>query len=843
MQSSFERQINGSPVPAVSNGRSGGSPARDLRSEYINGEFNENPRSLRETVLGYAAARGALLAAGTPDYAAVIGLDRRMRSYLNENRERVSATPGLLAVMEYCARVRQESVFVKTIAETVSDLAEQRGRMFASYRDHSAAISAVSAKIEALVERSDQKQYLQTRIDDAERKGIKSVLHCEKFAAEAMRSVFTFKKDPEKIAQILEKMTPEERHMFRDTFEGRYKCDLITEMRKYFKGPARARIQRLMKGDDLAAMTHELYSALKSIGPGRAGRITEVLAKVAPEDKKQFEMHFMRRFDRFLHAGSFDALLDRFIRREDDRKMADYIREGKSEHAELYRIRGLLTRHNLFTRSAKLIEAIESLGSYENQRLFNFINMYRSEFGVTPVKDINRTRMPVEYKDCLNAILSFDPIGRDVTRLRCALSGIRTVWLGEIALNNTPEYLLSLRQLYERKYERDFNHDFRAITQTRLAPVRWFFGDEYQAIKCMFETGKLSNAELMGHCLFGPGTDEEGIKKIIECMGTADINQLKLDYAKRFPGRDLENDLLWELSGDDKFDIFEMMKGEPKTPEELMQRVEERYDYELNGPLAGRVQSLISRSGKSLSKKFQVIRKLIYQYEWEGDRLTEDRASLVSFYNSRIKDRQHSPDDLKRLDVLAQRTLLSASGFRQAENAIVEHAAHTAASISAAIAIPAGAFLTHSLTVSLLAGMAASMATRVSMKMSLKGVAYGYEEMIADSLRAGIAGSNVLAGRITARQLLQKVTGVVTKMGLGKLVNVTERVKKKSHHTHTAFILREAMADAEKQGHVHPPANGEYEIPASLNAVRSFETVWKDVRGSGGSSAPAGHTA
>lgn len=75
------------------------------------------------------------------------------------------------------------------------------------------------------------------------------------------------------------------------------------------------------------------------------------------------------------------------------------------------------------------------------------------------------------------------------------------------------------------------------------------------------------------------GTDEDRIKKTFRGKSLEEINAIKKAYKDKW-GEDLDKRLNSELDGRDLFDVQELMRGEPETPEQRIEAARRRYNYE-----------------------------------------------------------------------------------------------------------------------------------------------------------------------------------------------------------------------------------------------------------------------
>lgn len=290
-------------------------------------------------------------------------------------------------------------------------------------------------------------------------------------------------------------------------------------------------------------------------------------------------------------------------------------------------------------------------------------------------------------------------------------------------------YIERLQSKYENMYGRSLEADARSE----------FTDSELSIFDALLQGGEFSDVHRLRLAMGGTmdGTDEAVIMEILERhyeQGT--IDELIEEYGEFFEGRDLRREILSELSGDDDFDARDFLKGKPETAEEMMERLQARFDYEQSGILDGEVFGLDVGIG---------LNDLTPEMQEAYDRFVK----LYEEYQRRKERDQSTADIERRLEALYNQAVNHCHSYRQLKNMVAEVATEvlTAAAVIGTTIASGGSL--SLVWACVYAGVAA--ATRLTTKSLLKGSAYGIEEVGMDMALAGVEGGTAVLGAAATR--------------------------------------------------------------------------------------------
>ena len=255
-------------------------------------------------------------------------------------------------------------------------------------------------------------------------------------------------------------------------------------------------------------------------------------------------------------------------------------------------------------------------------------------------------------------------------------------------------------------------------------------GDDLAKANELVKTGKVSD-ELtlkmsMNTGLFGMFTDDKAVNKVLAGKSKDEIKTLKENYSKLYH-KDLEEELTSRTGGDAGFEVRENLKGKPTTPEEMVERANERYQHQRSGGVRKFfVDTFGGEAGKDLDRQNQKLNDKFNQYEAdkrEGKGTPEQEAAISkisSWHDLDVKNCQ------ERTDAIANTAGTVAS---VTAGAVLTVATAGAASPLLAAAIVAGG------------SGAAMMAT----KAVVKGGGYGGDELKNDLVDTGFNMATAVA--------------------------------------------------------------------------------------------------
>ncbi len=255
-------------------------------------------------------------------------------------------------------------------------------------------------------------------------------------------------------------------------------------------------------------------------------------------------------------------------------------------------------------------------------------------------------------------------------------------------------------------------------------------GDDLDKAKQLVKDGQVSD-ELtlkmsMNTGLFGMFTDDKAVNKVLAGKSKDEIDKLKKSYSDLYH-KDLEAELTSRTGGDAGFEVRENLKGKPTTPEEMVERANERYQHQRSGGVRKFfVDTFGGEAGKDLDRQNQKLNSTYNQYEADkrdGKGTQEHETELSKISNWHDLDVKNCQE---RTDAIANTAGTVAS---VTAGAVLTVATAGAASPLLAAAIVAGG------------SGAAMMAT----KAVVKGGGYGGDELKNDLVDTGFNMATAVA--------------------------------------------------------------------------------------------------
>lgn len=224
----------------------------------------------------------------------------------------------------------------------------------------------------------------------------------------------------------------------------------------------------------------------------------------------------------------------------------------------------------------------------------------------------------------------------------------------------------------------------------------------------------------------GLGTDESAIRSVLEGRSSDEIAAIREDYRRRY-GRDLVADLQGDLSGRDEFDATQALKGRPQTPEEALQRANERAAFEREG---------------LLNAPSRVLMDLVND---EGSRLDETVARASAQYRQAMADGRLDETEKGRLSQLLAYTEQDLHAYRESKNAGAEVVSTVGATAAAAGVVIASGGAGTPVAAAILKAALVGAGTRVALSGAIEGRGYGWEQGLSDAAQGAVDGGTVAA--------------------------------------------------------------------------------------------------
>jgi hypothetical protein len=293
------------------------------------------------------------------------------------------------------------------------------------------------------------------------------------------------------------------------------------------------------------------------------------------------------------------------------------------------------------------------------------------------------------------------------------------------------------------------------------------FSGEKEALTRIRHGGGLLLHEQVYFGVSGPGMDSEQVLGAVEGRTKEQIDRASANYRADF-NEDMEQRLLDESSGRDRFDVKEALRGVPRNDQEMMEKLDRRLEYEtttyfpstrtavagaLVGPLmAGTPQEREEAVGGERDIMVEQAERARARYrELKAARESGDaelvRRAEAAFYNQ--------SDGVFR----------AADGYRKAVDDYVDGKVQIIAAVAAIVATAVVLVATGGTAAPAIVALAASLAgtaATIATKYVLLGSAYGWHQFKTDAIvgivDAVVAVATARLGDVILR--VPKATGV-----------------------------------------------------------------------------------
>lgn len=544
--------------------------------------------------------------------------------------------------------------------------------------------------------------------------------------------------DEPRLFRALEGKSPEQMSAIRREYRAHYRRDLDADVRSELSGAELSRAENLLRGDPAAADADRLHHAMAGAGTDEAAIFSTL------EGKDAGQIDAIRRAYSNKHGTSLDSAID-----------------SELSGAERDRARALLRGDRAGAEAASLHEAISGAGTDEAAiyRAFDhksapereaIIRAYGQRYGSGPEDRLLERRLRQELSgaelDRAEALVAGDQAGADAAKVRHAMTGgflglgtdtaaIQETFEGQDAASRQ-----AIVSAYDARYGRTSGG--RVVSDLDSA-LRSEMGDhEYGKTRALIDRGQLSDTEQLYYAVAGAGTDEAAIRSALQGKSREEIDALRVQYRRDFPGRDLDADLRGDLSGRDSFDVSQLLRGKPRTLDEALERANERWTYERGG------------AANAISRTFM-------------DRISPEKGELLDSNMRRANEIRSTARAQGRELTAAERAELQQNlgwaemdvdTYRTAKDSAADTAG-TVAATAASIAVVVGTAGTATPVVVALAAAGTGAVARVGTKAAIGGAGYGIEEGAADfgigAVDGGFSAIGAGAGQALARTALQ----------------------------------------------------------------------------------------
>jgi hypothetical protein len=534
--------------------------------------------------------------------------------------------------------------------------------------------------------------------------------------------------DEAAIFKALEGRTPEEVKQLRQNYKDHYGRDLDRDLKGEMSGKDLSRAQALMKGDSAGATATALRQAMGGLGTDEKAVFSALEGKSAKE-REQISAAYKKQTGRDLQS----ALKSELSGAELDRANATL--KGDNAKADAAKLRDAMA--GMGTDEAAIMRTLEGKNAKERQAIAeNYKKMYGTDLSKALKSELSGSEL-TEAK----AHLDGDTAKASAAKLRTAMAGLGTdeKAIHDLLDGKSAKEREEIKQAYRQTYGADLGK----------ALAKEMSGNDLAKAKILMEKGKLSEAQQLKFAMEGAGTDEDAVRNALQGKTREEIAKIRTDYRKE-TGRELTADLASELTGRERFDASQALKGKPTTAQEAVQRLNEAHQFERGGEgnsFGRSVVDLFSDHGQRLDHNVNRANHSLERYEQlRAEGRTEEAAA-----------------EKARLDQLVGYSQSDVESVREAKDSAGDVAGTVAATAAgvAVIAVTAG-----TATPLVAAGLAAAAGgtSRVLVAGAIQGDGYGLEQGVSDFGRGAIDGGTAIigagTGKVATRAVSEAAEGV-----------------------------------------------------------------------------------
>ncbi|HNN94045.1 MAG TPA: hypothetical protein PKI03_17330 [Pseudomonadota bacterium] len=243
-------------------------------------------------------------------------------------------------------------------------------------------------------------------------------------------------------------------------------------------------------------------------------------------------------------------------------------------------------------------------------------------------------------KDVADNLLKGDKSAADAARVKVAADdfwGTDEEAIFKSMEGKSKEEREKLIAEYNRQYGGKGGQSFDQMLKNEMG------GLDLEKANQLKDSGKISDEFALKYATDGLGTNEELIRKTLEGKSKTDIDNLRKVYKEKY-GQDLDKLLGSECSGRDGFEIGQMLKGKPETPQEMIDRANEAYEFDRGSGsnwFSRGFTDLFSNSGEVLDYQHQRINAIAGQKGKDGSFTEEQKARLGTLTEYQGQDVQN----------------------------------------------------------------------------------------------------------------------------------------------------------------------------------------------------------
>jgi len=335
-----------------------------------------------------------------------------------------------------------------------------------------------------------------------------------------------------------------------------------------------------------------------------------------------------------------------------------------------------------------------------------------------------------------------------VLSLRKGIERLPGFWPGEQVIGKSAEQRQAILKDYEEVY---------GAGSLRRDICAAFRGVERELLLDLLEAGHVSLAKLLYLCVARVGTDEEGLRSLLEEASPQQLQLARSDFRaiwqqrapwfqRPFPGifGSLERRIWLETGGDTWFDLHEYLSASAGGSFDLRERIERLYRHERSGWL---------------------LKRLLF-ISIEDELMDRDVQAVRSYYENFLESAATNEGVIARFEVLVRFAELNCKTFRRLKHFV----GNAVTGVVAALAAAGAAFSLSVLDLDISGVMATvaaiSVSTRFVLKALLKGDGYHRDEYLVDIFFGLLDGATLFTAQLFRQALMRMGTRFLAKLGL-----------------------------------------------------------------------------
>jgi hypothetical protein len=439
--------------------------------------------------------------------------------------------------------------------------------------------------------------------------------------------------DEDAIHNALRGKSPAEVKAIKAAYQDHFGRSLDNDIKGELGGKDLEEAQAALSGDPVksavAALDNAANGGMFGMGTDEK-KIQSVLENVTdPAQRKQIVAAYEKKTGQSL---------DKMLKSEmsgNDLALSKALLEGDKAKAAAVKLdeamNGGFLNLGLGTDENAVYDAIESCKDEKERKAL--AAAYQKKTGEPLTKALGREFSGAE-KDVASNLLKGDKAGAEAARVKVASEdfwGTDEEAIFKSMEGKSPKEREQLIAKYNQQYgNKAGGQNFDQMLKSELS------GLDLEKANQLKKDGKISDEFALKYATNGIGTNEELIRKTLEGKSKTEIDELRKTYKEKY-GQDLDALLKGEVSGRDGFEIGQMMKGKPETPEEMVARANEAYEFDRGSGsnwFSRGVTDLFSDSGQVLDYQHQRINNLAQQAQkdgsWSG--AAKDRLGVLTEY-------------------------------------------------------------------------------------------------------------------------------------------------------------------------------------------------------------------